>query len=65
MVLILLDYDFAAVEPLPTGVVEVVLRDDDRQDGHAGVLRNDFCCLLKISLMINKNYHQFASLNRD
>ena len=47
MVLILLDYDFAAVEPLPPGVVEVVLRDDDRQDGHAGVLRNDSLLFIK------------------
>ena len=41
-----LDDDFAAVEPLPSRVVEVVLRDDDGQDGHARVLGNDSLLLI-------------------
>ena len=42
----LLDDDFSAVEPLAARVVEVVLRDDDGQDGHARVLGNDSVLLV-------------------
>ena len=44
----LLDDDFAAVEPLAARVVEVVLRDDDGQDGHASIL--EIQCYLRSKL---------------
>ena len=62
MHVLLLDGDFAAVEPLPPDVVEVVLRDDDGQDGHAGVLGTASMLLVTMLLpSISQNHHHCSS----
>ena len=59
-----LDDDLAAVEPLAARVVEVVLRDDDGQDGHARVLINNSVLMVSNSQMTWKSLHIIISKSK-